>query len=171
MVKKIALILSIIHLGLVICGAAHLHFGRFGHLGHWIDRYAQISGAGASYPFFAPVIGTTIRAQFDLYDWQHRGLGTDDLVSGLSRESELRIYNVIQMIDEDLFNDENRHMLASSWAGKILARHPEADSVKLRVEVFDLPSMAEFRQGIRWDWEPIYRATFIRKGNRHDKKT
>lgn len=167
MKKRIALILALTHLVLVACGASHFYFWNFGSVGRVLDRYGILSGAGNSYPFFAPVVGTSIRAQFDLFDKNGKKIGEDDLMNGATREINLRISNIVEMIDEDITQEETRHLLAASWVGKIFARHPEASKVTLRVETFDLPPMEEYKKGERYDWEQIYTASFAKKGVPH----
>ena len=159
---RIWLAIALCHLLLVGFGAAHLKFWNWGTAGQWLDRYGMLSGAGSTYPFFAPVVGTSIRAEFDLFDSQKRRIGTDNLMASASREMGLRLSNIVEIIDEDINNRETRRLLATSWAGKMFARHPEAASLTLRVETYDLPSMAEYREGKRYDWESLYRATFNR---------
>lgn len=153
---------AVTHLVLVALGALHVGFWNWGPLGRDLDTYGLLSGAGSSYPFFAPVVGTSIRAEFDLFDASGAGVGTDRLMNGATRETNLRLSNIVEMIDEDLMNDENRHLLGASWAGKIFARHPTASKLTLRVETFDLPTMQEYRGGLRYDWETIYKATYAR---------
>jgi hypothetical protein len=159
---RVWLALALVHLVLVAGGAAHFGFWNYGVVGRALDTYGLVSGAASSYPFFAPVVGTSIRARFQLFDGKDFLIATDDLVNGATRETNLRLSNIVEMIDHDISNDGTRRLLASSWAGKIFARHPQATKLKLFVETFDLPTMQEYRQGTRYDWQAIYTANFGR---------
>ena len=160
---RVWMALALLHLVLVVAGATHFYFWDYGKIGRALDRYGLLSGAASSYPFFAPEVGTSIRARFELYDPSGKRIATDDLAHGATREADLRLSNIVEMIDEDLTDDRTRHLLAASWAGKIFARHPHATRLKLSVETYDLPTMSEYRAGLRYDWEPIYTAEFGRK--------
>jgi hypothetical protein len=50
--------------------------------------------------------------------------------------------------------------LAASLAGAMFARHPEARTVRLRLEEFLPVDMAAYRSGRRPAWRPLYQATF-----------
>jgi hypothetical protein len=162
MKRRLIAIAACLHLVLVGLGAAHVHLWNWGPVGRTLDRYGLLSGAGSNYPFFAPEVGTTIRAQFDLYAADGKSLGTDDLMRSSTRETKLRLSDIVEMIDEDLENQQTRRLLGASWAAKMFARHPGAAKLTLRVDVFDVPTMSEYRSGERYDWENVYRATFAR---------
>ena len=53
--------------------------------------------------------------------------------------------------------------LAASLAGKMLAHHPEAVEVVVRVHRFESVSMDEFRSGSRPKQTPVYEARFTRE--------
>ena len=60
--------------------------------------------------------------------------------------------------DEDL-----QRGLAASWAGRMLARHPEATRVVVHLDAYQLPTMAEYKRGERPGWSPHYQAEFVRR--------
>jgi hypothetical protein len=161
--EKIWGLLAAIHLTLVVCGAAGVSFWNWGKLGAGLSYYGLVTGASSSYGFFAPGIGTGLRAQFDVYDLKGQYETTDVLETGTNRETDLRIYDIIETLSDDIDNDQNRKLLGASWAGKIFSRHPEASRVFLRVETIDIPTMMEYREGVRYGWEPRYRADFHRR--------
>jgi hypothetical protein len=90
---------------------------------------------------------------------------TDVLETGVSREADIRVRNIIGMfwLEE---NQRVRRSLVASWAGKVLARHPDADSVVVRLDTFELPSMAEYRDGKTAGWKMNYRAKFVHHAKR-----
>ncbi len=148
---------------LVVCGTTHVSFWPWGRLGEAIAYYGLVSGASGGYGFFAPSIGTGLRARFDVYDRAGRLALTDSLETGQNRESALRTYDIVEALSDELDNPTSRRMLGGSWAGKMFSRHPAASRVVVRVETLDIPTMAEFRSGTRYGWEPLYRAEYTRK--------
>ncbi|WP_433935238.1 hypothetical protein AB3662_11100 [Sorangium cellulosum] len=56
-----------------------------------------------------------------------------------------------------------RRSLIASWVAKVFAKHPEAESVAVRLESYDLPSMAEYRAGKQPRWYVEYQAKFKMK--------
>lgn len=162
--KYIWLMLGIVHLGLVAFGAGHLTFWGMGKAGSWLQSYGEFTGSGRSYTFFAPGVADSVRAEFEMYGEDGELVATDYLEPGTTREANLRVINIIETLQNDLDDNRYRQLLAMSWAGKMFARHPSAASAVLKVETFDMPSMKEFREGLRYDWEPIYQARFMRRG-------
>jgi hypothetical protein len=57
---------------------------------------------------------------------------------------------------------ESRMRLVKSWAAVMFTRHPNASSLTVVVEVYDVPTMAEYRAGSRPAWRIIYRAQLQR---------
>jgi hypothetical protein len=157
------LTLGTVHLVLVAIGAGHLSFWNLGEAGSWLQSYGEFTGSSRTYTFFAPGVADSVRARFDLYGEDGELVATDSLQPGTTREANLRVINIIEYLQNDLDDNNYRHLLALSWTGKMFARHPSAVSAVLRVETFDVPSMKEFREGLRYDWEPIYQAKFARK--------
>jgi hypothetical protein len=150
---------AVIHLGFVTAGACELDFHRAG----WaVAQVAALSGSDSAYGFFAPGVGSQLRATFQVVDKD--GATSDELLpTSASREAKLRIADLIALFwtgDEGL-----RRALAASWAGRILAKHPNAEGVMVHVDAYDLPSMAEYSAGKRPEWAPYYDATFVRKAN------
>ena len=110
---------AVIHLGFVTAGACELDFHRAG----WaVAQVAALSGSDSAYGFFAPGVGSQLRATFQVVDAD--GATSDELLpTSASHEAKLRIADLIALFwtaDEGL-----RRALAASWAGRILAKHPE----------------------------------------------
>jgi hypothetical protein len=67
-----------------------------------------------------------------------------------------------------------RQQLVKSWAATMFSRHPRAVSLTVMVEAYDIPTMAQFRAGLRPRWIVVYEAQVCRaadvakKGPSHD---
>ncbi|WP_437946473.1 hypothetical protein WME98_37260 [Sorangium sp. So ce296] len=150
------------HLGLVlVLGVLHVRLPPGGWVERAVGYYGALSGASSAYSFFAPSVGPLPWATFEVRD-RAGTLTTDVLETGASREADLRVKNII-----DMYWDEQdpavRRSLVASWVAKVFAKHPEADSVVIRLESYDLPSMAEVRAGKQPQWYVEYRAKFTLK--------
>ncbi len=155
--RAIAL-LAAAHLGLVAMGALHVEIRREGLLGRAVGEYAALTGADASYGFFAPTFDSDL---FDSFEITEAGghAATDALETGVSHEADFRVRNIVGTF---FLGDEAwRRALAASWVGKMMARHPGASSVVLRLASYDLPSMDEIRRGQKPRWSIRYRARFV----------
>ncbi|WP_437627812.1 hypothetical protein [Sorangium sp. So ce1151] len=147
------------HLAVVCLGALQVHVGDEGWARRAVKYYGLLSGADSGYSFFAPGVGTTLSASFQVNGADGK-IASDVLETGVSREADIRVRNIIGMfwLEED---EMVRRSLVASWAGKVLARHPDADSVVVQLDTFELPSMAEYREGKTTGWELNYRAKFV----------
>jgi hypothetical protein len=146
------------HLLLVVGGASGLLFTGNPHRDSWAFRpvrlYGALSGAENGFGFFAPGVGPQLRVTFTLSDDSGR-TWTDTLEEGLTHEAKLRVAGTVPLATEPGFRED----LYRSWIGTMFGRHPEARRVVLRMEVFDPPTMAEYRAGTRARWETIDEVT------------
>jgi len=85
---------------------------------------------------------------------------TDVLKKPESSEVDLRVGNLIGVFWWE--DDEVHRALLASWASTMFTRHAGAERVVLSVEVCDVPSMAEYREGGRTAWHLLDRAVFSR---------
>ena len=167
MTSKIAS-LSVFALGhviLVVFGAAsstpEADDPRLGPIGRTVGYYATLSGADNGYGFFAPGVAPELRATFTMTDAQGQSW-TDTLERKTSHEAELRVTGIVCMY----VTERLRGGLLHSWAATMFGRHPEAAQVKVEVEIYDPPTMEEYRQGQRAQWEVMDTAVFQRnRGN------
>ncbi|WP_437586289.1 hypothetical protein [Sorangium sp. So ce1000] len=152
------------HLVVVCLGALQVDTGDGGWARRAVQVYGLLSGADSGYSFFAPGVGTNLSASFQV-NGANGDDATDVLETGVSREADIRVRNIIGMfwLEED---QRVRRSLVASWAGKVLARHPDADSVVVRLDTFELPSMAEYRDGKTAGWKMNYRAKFVHHAKR-----
>ncbi len=154
----LSLVLAGGHLLLVVCGA--VHWPLLGHdnpAGRTLRVYGAMTGADYSYGFFAPGVGSQLRATFVLVDKEGR-TWTDVVGDGASHEAGLRMGNAISWF----YYPQSRPGVAASLAGTMFGRHPRAEQILVKVEFYHVPTMAEFRAGERPGWYPMYEAQFSR---------
>jgi hypothetical protein len=146
-----------VHLALVICGAAGYTPVSPRHLaGRVIETYREFTGANNGYGFFAPGVASEWRATFDIC-----GAGMHCMPAAeeqVGREARLLLVTIDGLLGES----DLRDLLAASYAARQFARFPHAEVVLVKVEVFALPSMAQYRGGRRPQWRKIYGFAFHR---------
>ena len=125
-----------------------------------LAQYGDVSGADNRYGYFAPAVGSRCRVALTLRDAAGREWG-DALVDDPSTAFGWRAHDAIDSIAT--FPDSLRRGVTASWAAVMFGRHPGAAEVDVAVEMEDLPTMAQWRQGARSNWTPIYRGTFVRR--------
>jgi len=126
----------------------------------WLDRplklYGAYSGAQTHFDFFAPEVSTQARARFVLH--RRDGSTLTDSLTTSNAEANQRLAMMFTFYGVT----EARPFLARAWAVYMLARHPEADSVDVQVEVLDIPPLAELRAGRNARWVEIDRMSLRR---------
>jgi hypothetical protein len=151
--------LAAVHLVLVVCGAMSWSLLPENRLpGKVLGIGRAMTGSDSHYGFFAPDVGPVLRARFTLIDGTGRRW-TETLDLGNTLEERLRISNVLSLV----FEENLRREVAASLAGTLLARHPTAQKVIVMIDVYDPPTMADYRAGERPEWELMYEATVSRK--------
>ncbi len=151
--------LATVHLVLVACGAVSLPLLSDDRPAGKVFRLGRtMTGSDTNYGFFAPEVGASLEARCTLIDKEGR-TWTDELDPGNTIESRLRINNVLAWC----YEDDLREWVVASLAGSMLARHPTAEKVIVRIEEYDPPTFAEFRSGVRPEWDVLYEATVSRK--------
>jgi hypothetical protein len=151
-------IFAVGHLVLVISGAAGLRLlPSASGLGGALRWYGAVSGADSSYGFFAPNVGPDARAVLTIVDDTGRSW-TEPLDEAGNQEVRLRLGNVASQGTEG----HGRLGLAASWAARAFGRHPQASVVTVRVEIYDIPTMQEFRNGEGPEWVTVYQRAFRR---------
>jgi hypothetical protein len=150
------------HLALVVAGAAHLTRHAHGAVGRTLRFYDALSGAGDSYGFFAPAVGPQLRAHFMLTTPQ--GDHTEEtLEAGKNREVGFRLGNLagtVYIVAKQ--QTDVRRAFLGALAANRLAAHPEANTVQVSIEQWAMPTMVEYRLGVRPQWRSLYDATFVR---------
>jgi hypothetical protein len=158
---KIAIALALVHLTMVGLGAVSADFSEDTWLGSLLVFYGNLTGSGTGYGFFAPGVSGQIRACFDIIDEKGKR-STTFLERHQTHEADLRVGNIIdQFLGDAAENKELQRSLAASLAAAIFGRRPEARHVVVRLESFMPVSMAEYREGKRAVWKPMYSADFV----------
>jgi hypothetical protein len=151
--------LAACHLGLVGLGAARLSPLPPEGGGRALASYGAFSGSGNAYGFFAPSVASQVRADCALYDLAGGSWAGGPEPDG-NREVELRL----STLRGQLAVPEGRELLAASWATAELARRPEARLCVVQAQVYRMPSMADYRRGVRPTWLPFDEFGFFRAG-------
>ena len=120
--------------------------------------YKNLSGTFRDFTFFAPAVGSDFKAAFLLEDSDHRTRVINFVTN--NREADFR-YRCL--ISSGMRNEAGRDLFAQSWAALLLGSNPDAEKVTVAVKRFSLPTMADYRQGKRPQWQMIYVGEFIRQ--------
>lgn len=132
------------HVGLVAMGAAGASPG--GALAH----YAAIAGTEGPYGFFAPGVAPELKATFEMED-DRGAVTTGVLETGVTPEADRRFKNIVTKLW--LVSDKaGERVFSAAWAKHMLARHPSAKTVTVRVDAYDLPTMRAWQNGARPTW-------------------
>lgn len=144
------------HLVLVVAGAAHLTARVHGPVGRELRFYDALSGAGDSYSFFAPAVGPQLRVRFTGEQFD------ETLEAGKSREVGFRLGNVAGTVYVASKRDDMRRALLAALAARFFGGHPDANLVRVSIEAWEVPTMAEYRAGARPRWRSLHDASFVR---------
>ena len=150
-----------LHLVLVAAGAAHLTSRVHGPVGRALRFYDALSGAGDSYSYFAPAVGPQLRARFSLSTPQGERFD-ETLEAGKSREVRFRLGNLAGTVYIVAQRTDMRRAFLGALAASRFGAHPRASVVQVRIEVWEMPTMAEYRAGARPRWRSLREATFVR---------
>ena len=153
------------HLVLVVAGAAQLTPRLPGRVGRGLRFYDALSGAGDAYSFFAPRVGPQLRARFTLSTPQGRRFD-ETLQRGKRREVALRLGNLAGTVYIMAERTDLRRAFLGALAADRFGAHPEADRVRVNIEEWAMPTMAEYRSGARPRWLSLHEATFVRATSR-----
>ncbi len=153
--------LALAHLVLVVCGAFDVtRLLQQAPGGPLLRLGTTLSGADTDFAFFAPAVASSKRPRlvFTEGDGQAREVRLDE-----APNHEVRVRTATPL---SLFLvPELRDPIAASWAARAFDRHPQAHAVTVRVEEHVLPTLKEYRDGKRPQWQPIYDATFARQAD------
>lgn len=128
-------------------------------LGAALRLYLNLSGAFRDYTYFAPEVGSDVKAGFLL---EGAG-GRARLVQFASGNKEVDFrYNCI--IHSAMWDEAARDLHAQSWAALLLGNDPGAERVTVMVRRLEMPSMEGYRRGERPRWATVYAGEFARRG-------
>ena len=120
-----------------------------------IDVYRDMSGAGNTYGFFAPGVAPQWRVRAVMINAKGERREVD-LAPTSSGEAGHRFGVLTSLFQEA--SEPNRLTLARSWAAWLLSQYPDATSVTILVDAFNVPSIRDYGLGERGGWEEIFRA-------------
>lgn len=149
------------HLGLVTAGGLDICPWEWGAIGRPLAVYGALSGAGSGYSFYAPSVRSAPDATFTVVDREGRRI-VDKLQTGVTREADLRVQDLIDVMNHRRTDDAVRRRIAASWAAAMFARHPAAESVTVDVGHGRVPTMAALRGGAEPRWRSKFRARIVR---------
>lgn len=149
------------HLVLVICGACQtLPESSTNPLAQPVRWYGGLSGANSHYGFYAPEVGDEYRATFILRDFEGSSW-RDTFMENKSPEARLRLGGSVEAGFANGAAEASpaaRKRIVMSWAASMFTRHPSAVSLDALVEAHYIPTMAEYRAGLRPEWKVVYHA-------------
>ena len=150
--------LASFHLLIAALNAAHMKewFSTTPRILTLIETYADFTGAGNIYSFFAPRIGNEIAVIYTVAD------GSDQQVIRLEGENT-ECNRRIQTMYNFFSIDEAQPLLARSFASYMMRQYPAADMVRVTVISKQVPDMAATRDGAIAKWEPILIKNYKRK--------
>lgn len=149
------------HLALVIAGAAHLTARVRAPVASGLRFYDALSGAGDSYSFFAPAVGPELRARFVLTTPQ--GTRSEEVLgTGKSREVGFRLGTLAGTVYVLARRTDLRRAFLGALAANRFGAHPEASLVQVSIDAWEMPTMVEYRNGVRPRWRSLQEATFVR---------
>src|SRR4051812_19650077 len=142
------------HLGLVIAGAAHLTASAQAPVASGLRFYDALSGAGDSYSFFAPAVGPELRARFILTTRQ--GTRSEEVLgAGKNREVGFRLGTLAGTVYVLTKRTDLRRAFLGALAANRFGAHPEANRVQVSIDAWEMPTMAEYRIGLRPRWRSL----------------
>jgi hypothetical protein len=149
------------HLALVIAGAGHLTASARAPVAVGLRFYDALSGAGDSYSFFAPAVGPELRARFVLTTAE--GTRSEEVLgTGKNREVGFRLGTLAGTVYVLTKRTDLRRAFLGALAANALGAHPDANRVQVNIDAWEMPTMAEYRMGLRPRWRSLQEATFVR---------
>jgi hypothetical protein len=149
------IIAACFHLALVLCGAAKIKLPA----SRALSTYRAYTGSDNAYGFFAPGVAAEWRGHFDVC-----GAGGQCIEADLphgNAEAAVLLSSIHGMLAYGV-----RDVLAASLAAAEFSRVPEAKVIVVKVQVYAVPTMAQFRAGERARWRTAYAYAFTRAGRR-----
>ncbi len=157
--------LAAFHLVLVAASAAHVRLFSFRtSAGRAGITYAALSGADASFSFFAPAVAPQFQSHFALTDdtgktWEESG------DQGTTHEANLRFDGVTGMFVYERFRDQ----IGRSWAAALFGKYPHVRQIDILAEAENMPTMPHWLDGARPQWDTVYTGTFTRDDGSGDE--
>ncbi|MBX2986592.1 MAG: hypothetical protein KF802_01730 [Bdellovibrionaceae bacterium] len=127
-----------------------------------------LTGAGGSFGFFSPDIGPQLVVKFDVRKGEtwHRGISLEEF---LPHEVAIRLGNMNRFLGQTYQDERLRRSVAASLATRVFARFPAADEVTLIASAHQIPMLAEYADGRRFQVDEVYRVRF-KRGSRESEE-
>jgi|GEM_PF-1148163 len=157
---RVIICATIVHLGLVICGAVRFApYPQNTRVGDALRCYQSYTGSDNAYGFFAPGVASAKRVVLHGYHAQ-QNVWVTRIEAPVGREIQLRLSTTA-----GLFSQEGHHeQLAASWAAWMFGEDLDASPVIVEIQAYAMPTMSEFRAGERPDWQVMEVFPFARRG-------
>ena len=148
-----------VHLFIALVYSSHLQVEHF--IPPFLERplrlYGGYSGAYTHFNFFAPAVVSQVRVHFRL--------GAPD---GTVREFEFaspssEVNQRLATMFNFYLRPTVRPHLVEAWARYLLSVHPEVQWVQTRVEMLDIPPLAELKTGRKAEWVEVGRFAATRE--------
>ena len=118
--------------------------------------YGSYTGAHTRFNFFAPTVPSQARVHFTLVNADGRAREVD--LSTTSAEANQRLATMFTFYEMPHL----RPFLVRAWAAYVVSLHPHAQSIEVRVEILDIPTLAEARAGKMASWVEVEKTMFRR---------
>jgi hypothetical protein len=148
----------VFHLSMIFLAITHLNgvFSKVSLLKPYTyiaTYYQKITYCNRRFPFFAPSIGTQLISEVICTDKNNRVFLFKFPLP--NRELELRYNNSHKFF----LKEPLRSRIVKSWARYIKARNEDVRKAEIRVYNIDMPTMEEYRKGLRKTTNLYYKKT------------
>jgi hypothetical protein len=154
------LLLVTFQFALVACGCLQVYFENHGKLGQVAAFYSRLASADGGFNFYAPSVSAPFRAQFEVEEANGRHF-TAHLSDGMGF-ARTHSETMVAWFWVAATNPKLKRSIVASWASDMFSRFPSASKIGVTIEMYDLPTMANYRAGARPSWKPVYEANFNR---------
>jgi hypothetical protein len=155
--------ISLASFHLLVAGLHAAHLKEWFNGKYWlltqVEAYADFTGAGNIYSFFAPHVGNEIGVVYTIAD-----AGSHQKVVRLE-ETNTECNRRIQTVYNFFSLDEAQSLLAKSCASYMMRQYPEGEMVRITVISKEIPEMSAFRQGATPKWGPVLVKNYKRKNS------
>jgi hypothetical protein len=118
-----------------------------------IDLYLQGAGVEAGYGFFAPTVAGQCKLMFQVF---YADESNETVLPFYQNEStKLRLFDVLEQLDRVDY-PPLRELVLRTTTSNVWLTHPGATRVRVIFGRIDLPTLSEYRDGKKADYEPLF---------------
>lgn len=154
------IIVAAVGIHLVIAALFSTHVRVEKHIPGALERplriYGSYTGAHTHFNFFAPTVPSQARVHFVLADAEGKAREVDLLTA--SAEANQRLQTMLTFYEMP----HVRPFLVRAWAAYVVSHHPEARTIEVRVEILEIPTLAEANAGKKASWVEVEKTMFRR---------